>query len=141
MDNSRKPQLISGALLVVVLLVAAFAIPASAASSLKVSNCNKAQSRPKTVVLTCADAITEIEKLSWSSFGGKTARGKGTLVENLCEPNCAEDKSIRFPVSIVATGSKKCKGASVYAKFTFTYTSKQPPASVARKWFFTCPKS
>lgn len=140
MDNSRKPHLITGALLILA-LIAAFAIPASAASPLKVTNCSKAQSKPKTVVLACGDGNTALKNLSWSSFGGATAKGKGTLVTNLCEPNCATGKNVSYPVSIVGTGSKKCKGTGVYVKFTFTYTGKKPPASVPRKWFFTCPSS
>ncbi len=40
-------------------IVLALAISASAASSpLKITNCTKATSRPKTVTLTCADANT-----------------------------------------------------------------------------------
>jgi hypothetical protein len=142
MDNIRKPHLIASALLAAALLIAAFAISASAASPLKMTNCNKSQSKPKTVVLTCGDANTALKGMTWSSFGGTTAKGKGTFVTNTCEPNCAEGKNVSYPVSVVATGSKKCKGGSVYGKLSLTFTgSKKPGSSVSRKWTFFCPAS
>lgn len=141
----RKPRLTASALLAAALVIAAFTLPAisaSAASPLKITNCNKSVSKPTTITLTCADANTALNKLSWSSFGGATAKGKGTLVVNTCKPNCAAGKNVSYPVGIVATGSKKCTGASVYSKIALTFTgAKKPPASVKRSWTLTCPAS
>ena len=138
--NIRKHHLIASALLVAALVIAAFSMSASAATPLKITNCNKAASRPKLLTLTCGDGNTALKGMSWSSFGGATAAGKGTFVTNTCEPNCAEGKNVSYPVSVKATGSKKCKGATVYAKLSLTYTGpKKPPPSEPRKWFFLCP--
>jgi hypothetical protein len=145
MDNTRKPHLIASALLAAALVIAAFtlsALSASAASPLKITNCNKSVSKPKSITLACADAGIALNKLSWSSFGGSTAKGKGTFALNTCEPNCAAGKNVSYPVSILATGSKKCKGASVYSKLTLTFTgSKKPKLSVKRIWTLGCPAS
>ncbi len=121
-------------------MLAAFALSASAASSLKITNCNKAASRPKLLTLTCGDGNTVLKGMTWTNFGTATATGKGTFVTNTCEPNCSEGKNVSYPATVKATGSKKCKGTTVYAKLTLTYTgAKKPPPSDPRKWFFRCP--
>jgi hypothetical protein len=140
--NIRKHHLIASALLAAALVIAAFAMSASAAAPLKITNCNRSQSKPKTVVLTCGDANTALKNVSWSSFGASTAKGTGTFVTNTCEPNCAAGKNVSYPVSVVATGSKKCKGGAVYSKLSLTFTgSKKPGSSVQRKWTLLCPAS
>jgi hypothetical protein len=140
MTTRKHLYLPASALLVAAIVIAAFAMSATAASPLKITNCNKAVSRPKLLTLTCGDGNTYLRGLSWSSFGGATASGKGTFVTNTCEPNCSQGKNVSNPVTVKATGSKKCKGATVYAKLTLTYTgAKKPPPSDLRKWFFRCP--
>jgi hypothetical protein len=137
----RKPHLIASALLAAALLVAAFAMSASAAAPLKIINCYTAASRPKTLTLACGDGDTALKAMRWSSFGGATAAGKGTYVTNTCEPNCAEGKIISFPVTVKASGAKKCKhGLRVYGKLVLTFTgSKKPPSGTERTWTFICP--
>jgi hypothetical protein len=127
-------------LLAAAIAVAAFATSASAGSPLKITNCNKAASQPKLLTLTCGDGNTVLKGMTWSSFGGATASGKGTFVTNTCKPNCSAGKNVSYPVAVTATGSKKCKGATVYGKLSLTYTgAKKPPLSDPRKWFFRCP--
>jgi hypothetical protein len=139
--NTPKPHLIASALLAAALVIAAFAMSASAAAPLKITNCNKAQTRPKLLTLTCGDGNTALKSMSWSSFGGASAAGKGTFITNTCKPNCAAGKQISFPVQVTATGSKKCKGGVVvYGRLALTFTgSKKPGPAVPRKWTFFCP--
>jgi hypothetical protein len=139
--NIRKPHLIASALLAAALVIAAFSMSASAAAPLKITNCNKAASRPKLLTLTCGDGNTVLKGMSWSSFGGATAAGKGTFVTNTCEPNCADGKNVSYPVTVKAIGSKKCKGGvSVYGKLSLTFTgAKKPGKSIPRSWTFFCP--
>jgi hypothetical protein len=140
MTTRKHHYLSASVLLAAAIVIAAFAISASAATALKITNCNKAASRPKLLTLTCGDGNTVLKGLTWSSFGGATATGKGTFVTNTCEPNCSEGKNVSYPATVKATGSKKCKGATVYAKLSLTYTgAKKPPPSDPRKWFFRCP--
>jgi hypothetical protein len=136
----RQHYLSASALLAAVIAIAALAMSASAASPLKITNCNKAASSPKLLTLTCGDGNEVLKGMTWSNFGAPTASGKGTFVTNDCEPNCAGGKDLSYPVSVKAQGSKKCKGATVYAKLSLTYTGpKKPPPSEPRKWFFPCP--
>jgi hypothetical protein len=78
-------------LLAAAITITAFAISASATAPLKITNCNKTASRPKLLTLTCGDGNTVLKGMSWSSFGGLSAAGKGTFVTNTCEPNCQGD--------------------------------------------------
>ena len=131
-----------GALLATSLLTLVFTLSASAAAPLKITSCYSAASRPKTIVLTCADANTALKGLAWSSFGGSTAQGKGTFVTNNCEPNCASGKNISYPVKLKATGSVSCKhGLRVYGKLTLQFTGKAPGPAVPRTWKLGCPVS
>lgn len=140
MTTPKKQSLSASALLAAVVAIAAFAMSAAAASPLKITNCNKAASSPKLLTLTCGDGNTVLKGMKWSNFGAATATGKGSFVTNTCEPNCAAGKDVSYAVSVKAMGSKKCKGATVYAKLSLTYTgAKKPPPSEPRKWFFRCP--
>lgn len=122
-------------------LVAALAITASAASPLKITNCDRAVSRPATIVLACADANSLLKRLHWTSFGGSTAQGKGTFVINSCEPNCADGKALSFAVSVTATTPRSCKGGvRVYNKLTLRFAGR-PPAHAGdfTRWTLGCP--
>jgi hypothetical protein len=134
-----KPHLLASALLAAAALIAAFAISASAAAPLKITNCNKAASRPGLLTLTCGDGNTVVKGLSWSSFGGTTAQGKGTFVTNTCEPNCASGKDVSYPVKVKATGKLTCKGVALYSKLTLQFTGRAPGSNIPRTWKFGCP--
>jgi hypothetical protein len=123
------------------ILVVLVAIGASASSPVKITNCIKANSRPKTVTLTCGDGNTVLSKLSWSSFGGKSARANGTFETNTCSPNCAEGKVVRYPVKVSAGDTRSCKsGLRVYNKLALQFTGPKPKSANALKhWTLGCP--
>jgi hypothetical protein len=136
----RKHHLMASSLLVAVALIAVLAISAAAASPLKITNCNKAASSPRLLTLTCADANTALKGMTWSSFGGAAAQGKGTFVMNTCEPNCAAGKDVSYPVSVKATGALKCKhGLRVYGKLALEFIGRTPGPGVPRSWKLACP--
>lgn len=114
---------------------------ASATSGMKITDCNKAVSRPKSVTLACGDGNTLLSKLSWSSFGGSTAAAKGTFETNTCKPNCAAGKVVKYPVTVKASGTRSCKGGvRVYAKLAIAFKGKVPPyARTYKSWTFRCP--
>jgi hypothetical protein len=120
---------------------ALFAIGASAASPVKITNCVKASSRPKTLTLTCGDGNTVLSKLRWSSFGGKSASASGTFEMNTCSPNCAEGKVVSYPVSVSAGATRTCKaGLRVYDKLTLRFAGRKPKsASALTRWTLGCP--
>jgi hypothetical protein len=136
----RKYRLMASALLAAAGLVAVMAMSASGASPLKITNCNKAASSPKLLTLTCGDGNTALKGMSWSSFGGAAAQGKGTFVTNTCEPNCAAGKDVSYPVKAKATGALKCKhGLRVYSKLALQFTGRAPGSGVPRSWKLACP--
>jgi hypothetical protein len=125
-----------------IVIVDVAAIAASAASPLKITNCNRAASRPKLLTLTCGDGDTVLKGLSWSSFGAATARARGTLVMNTCNPNCAQGKDVSYPVRVQATNPRGCKGGvRVYDKLTLQFTGRSPRSSVGlKRWTLGCPR-
>jgi hypothetical protein len=123
-------------------VIASGAIAASAAAPVKITDCDHASTRPKALILTCGDANSALTGLRWSSFGGTSATGKGTLVVNTCEPNCAAGNGRRFAVAVTATGPRTCKrGLRVYGKLTLRYTSRPPSSSlgILTRWRLGCP--
>lgn len=114
---------------------------ASSTASVKISDCDKALKRPRTVVLTCGDGTIALEKLSWSSFGGSSASAKGTISVNACEPNCASSRSRSYPVKIVASRRKSCNGKlSVYGSVAITFTGAKPKdANSLKRYALACP--
>jgi hypothetical protein len=139
MRTHARSLLAGAALLASVLSLGA--ISASAASPVKITNCFKASSRPKQVVLTCGDANTALTKLTWSSFGGASASATGTFEMNTCSPNCAAGKFVKYPVNVTATSTRACKGGlRVYNKLTLQFTARKPPSSSRLKnWTLGCP--
>lgn len=122
-------------------LVSVGVIAASAAPSVKITNCVNASSRPKLLTLACGDGNTVLSKLRWSSFGGTSAQASGTLEVNTCSPNCAGGKVVRYPVAVKASNVRKCKaGLRVYNKLTLRFTGRAPSsASTLKRWTLGCP--
>lgn len=56
--------------------------------------------RPSKVLLTNHGGA---EGVTWSSYGGETATGSGTLTGSDCKPNCAEGKPTRDPITLTAS--------------------------------------
>jgi len=72
-------------------------------SSVSIFDCSTAASvAPKTFVLTCADANTELTALTWSGWGQTTANAKGTARWNNCTPNCVSGKWQSAAISVYA---------------------------------------
>ncbi|HEX4108654.1 MAG TPA: hypothetical protein VHX88_11000 [Solirubrobacteraceae bacterium] len=118
---------------------AACALPAFAAGSKKISNCNEAQTRPKDVTIACGDGNTFLANLHWSSFGGSTASATGTFEENNCSPSCVNGKLEKAAVKVIASGTIACKGrVDVYQRVSLVYTSKQP-AQARKRYSLFCP--
>ncbi len=122
-------------------LVSLCVMVASAAPAVKITNCNRASSRPKAITLTCGDGNTALTKLRWSSFGGAAAQASGTFEMNTCTPNCAGGKVVRYPVAVKAGSIRKCKaGLRVYNKLSLKFTGRAPKsASSLKNWTLGCP--
>jgi hypothetical protein len=132
---------LASAMLAAAILIAALAISASASAPLKITNCVTAASRPKSLTLTCGDGNTVLKGLSWSTFGGSSARAKGTFVMNTCEPDCASGRDVSYPVTVQVTSPRTCKqGVRVYNKLTLRFTGRAPKsAGSLTRWTLGCP--
>lgn len=112
-----------------------------AAAPVKITNCVRASSRPRALTLTCGDGNTVLTELRWSSFGGASARARGTLEMNTCSPNCARGNVVSYPVAVRANAPRTCKaGLRVYNKLTLQFIGRAPTSvSDLKRWTLGCP--
>jgi hypothetical protein len=108
-----------------VLAVAVLATVASASSPLpRLLSCSgKPLLRPTgLVVLSCADANSEIRATHWTSWGGTSAVGTTDFGLNLCTPTCAASTITFFPHSLVRlTGVTTTKQGLRFSRAAITY--------------------
>lgn len=57
--------------------------------------------KPKTFVISCADANSELTKTTWKTWTRTAATGTTDFGLNLCKPYCAASKISFFPKSAV----------------------------------------
>ena len=117
------------------------AAPASAQDTtprIFVSNCEKQVYKPKTITVFCADAGVVINKITYSNYGTKTARGTGTAAVNLCEPNCAAGKTQNFQVRFRLSKPTQCGDASQFRRLRVTYVGAKPPGDRVIRQSFQC---
>jgi hypothetical protein len=130
-----------GGTLAVAALLSSLSMVASGASTVKITDCVKASSRPKALTLACGDGNTVLSGLRWSSFGGASASARGTFEMNTCTPNCVKGKVVNFPVAVKASDQRTCKaGLRVYDKVTLRFTGRAPSSANGLKhWTLGCP--
>lgn len=103
---------------------------AAAAPQYVVLNCiDKAQVKPGTISLACADNGIGLTHLHWTSWTPQLASAYGTSWENDCKPSCAQGHVHNYPVVAVLWGSATVKGhpgERRYTKATLSYTKRRP---------------
>ena len=73
----------------------------AAAAAVTWSGCeHKSRTRPRALVIACADANFAVDHIRWSSWTATRAVGRGTAHENDCKPNCAAGRFHAFPITI-----------------------------------------
>src|SRR6266508_255299 len=86
------------------------------------AECSKPTYKPKQIVVTCADANTVIQNITWKSYDDKSASGSGTANVNACEPNCAAGKFEKFPATVALSNPKSCgKDVKQFTSLVLTY--------------------
>jgi hypothetical protein len=80
----------------------------------------KAHVRPRTLVLACADAGEELTRISWRSWGSKTAVAAGDEIVNLCVPSCVAGHDAEVSVRLAATGLTLTGTSAAYRMLTIT---------------------
>lgn len=89
--------------------------------------------KPKTIMLACGDGGVFIKKITWSSWDANGATGIGTLVSNVCVPNCAAGnvdtyKGVKLTLGGVASGT----GVSVFSHMDGQFKGDGGPAMANR---------
>jgi hypothetical protein len=106
------------------LAVGAASIAAGASATPRLLSCSgKPLLRPHgTVVLSCADAGSELRSTTWQSWGPSSARGTTDFGLNLCTPNCAASSMSFFPASTVRLSAPvhSAKGR-LFSRATISY--------------------
>ena len=95
-------------------------------------NCGPLVARPKSIVLACADANYELDRLRWRGWGRAAAAASGTARANDCNPNCASGHFQAYPVLVTASKLTACGKAHVYERLTLTYPGGRPKGIAKR---------
>ena len=106
------------------------AAPAHPAAKPVVFNCTKAQVRPGSFTLTCADGNDYLSGLSWSSWSASSASGTGTNLVNDCTPYCAAGKFHSYPADVKfwrAVPVPGHPGQRYFSRVTLHFPGARPP--------------
>ena len=91
--------------------------------------------KPDYITLTCADGGIAVEEIKWQSWGVKEAIGTGVYAENNCQPDCANGKLIKTPVSISLTNLVEYKSKFYLKDLAIsTDTSNNNPYILEENW-------
>jgi hypothetical protein len=94
-------------------------------------DCSKAKVEPKRITLACADDGILLKRLSWSDWNLPKVNGKGKLLINDCDPNCASGTFDKYKVKVtllnVQTYTCGGKTVSMYRRAHVRFRGKQPP--------------
>ena len=108
---------------------AAAAAPDTALQYVVPACSGKAQVKPGTIELACADDGLGLKGLHWTSWTPQLASAYGTEWENDCESSCARGHIHDYPVVVELLGSAAVKGhpdQRRYTEVTITYTAGRP---------------
>lgn len=95
--------------------------PAATTHTQVYSSCEKPTYKPRSYVLTCADAGIQIHAAHYSSWTRTIARGHGRYVYNTCTPSCAAGTFKHHPVSFLLTRVRTVKGTRLFTRITVNY--------------------
>jgi hypothetical protein len=83
----------------------------TAAASVKVNaSCgtSAASKRPSNLFFYCGDNGMIATGISWRSWGGKRAKGFGTISYRTCEPSCAAGGVVSLPGKVTLSRKVRC---------------------------------
>jgi hypothetical protein len=95
-------------------------------------NCGPLVSSPKELILACADANYGLASMRWHGWGHTTATATGEARANDCNPYCAAGHFHSYPVTVSATGLRRCGSARTYTRLTITYAGARPKGIAKR---------
>lgn len=125
------------ALLALVALVVALALPAATAASSSnvpgfygcrvfLSKKPAAVVRPRSIVVACGDGNLYFTRIRWASWTSSTATGTGVGHQNDCTPNCAAGHFHTYPATARLTKPRPCDGRTVFTTLIWRFTKPTP---------------
>lgn len=97
--------------------------------------------RPSQIALACADNGIGVENLTWASWAGSAAAGRGSLWENLCQPSCAAGKVATYPVAVTLAVVKRSPQGPWFSRLTVAWLGNRPPNSATDTFGLQPPSS
>lgn len=97
-----------------------------------IDDCGPPVSKPRSLVLTCADANYSLERIAWHGWGTASPTGKATVRANDCKPYCAAGHFHTYPVTVTADKLTRCGLTPTYARVTIVYTGTRPQGIAKR---------
>jgi hypothetical protein len=88
------------------------------------------QTRPSSLILTCADANDALTALHWASWAVGQAFGTGAEKVNTCTPDCADGKFVSYPALITLWRPEPLPGhpgVRYFTRITRIYPANRPP--------------
>jgi hypothetical protein len=107
---------------------ASTAAPSASSQPVLVDCLGHGHVKPKSEVLTCADANDALTKMVWSQWATQ-ALGTGSEAINTCVPNCAQGHIKHYPVITVLWRQQARKSPSSgksYSRATIIYPGQVP---------------
>ena len=113
-------------------LVAGGAAPTGAATQTFVPrDCVHEAVKPRSIIITCADANFVLTGLKWSHWRRTSAAGAGSAKINDCKPSCAQGHFHKYPVNVSLSSAHFCRkaGKTQFRRMRLTFTDKVPPGN------------
>jgi hypothetical protein len=83
----------------------------------------KLKYRPKRIKYVIQSVIKNI---TWDSWGGRTARGRGVIRWTYCEPDCAGGSVDNFEVTLTLERRRVCGGFRRYTRLRWKFVNESP---------------
>ena len=85
-----------------------------------------------------------IKNITWHSWGGRTARGRGVIRWTYCDPSCAEGSVENFEVTLTLERRRVCGGYRRYTLLRWKFVNERPKPTrnvpVYRTKRMVCPR-
>lgn len=103
--------------------------------------CQEPKYRPRSIIVTCADAGVSLIRLRWSRWRTRVASARGLARINLCDPNCAAGPIRRYRVTVTLSRPRLCEntGKRQFTRILYRFTGPRPRGYRKRETFsFGC---
>lgn len=99
---------------------------ATAAPMVSVNDCGSLETKPKEIVLACADANEYLDNVRWKSWKKKKAKGRATYKVNDCDPTCADGTWESYKVRVTLRKPRTQSGERVYSQMILRFPKTVP---------------